>query len=390
MKDELEDAAQPPTAYITELKYYDDRRDGYLEIPLPGEIEELDELESELRKIQDFYSDDDDDDEDDDDELEKEDVLFPKLVKNKADRSAEGKEDDKGPEYIRIGLEEQGRHGRVIKADESSDSLSKEERKEREVNDSWRTKKLDYSMNIPVEYTKHNDSSPLHGYEDGGSATLEVDQENNEMRIYSPKGYRYRDRDLSEEGRKPVYKKLSLSGLSLSLVNIYADLAGIGTQKFRVIPFNAQHSLFRESGEGFDSETGQPDPDLFQEVAEKNRVPRYKAQTLKIYWDPDGLGYGMHSRNKVVHKDILVEEAEITLPAKGSFEIVTETWYGEQYTVLYHGEGLPNQMSWEPTDIGDWTGKYIEYNGREDCITVYAPCQTTSRILSKLREYFSM
>lgn len=381
--------AQPPTAYTTELKYYDGRRDGYLEIPLPREIEELDKLEPELKKIQEFYSDDGSDTSND--EVKKEDVLFPKLVKNKGDRSGEGEDGDKTPKYIRIGLEEQGRHGRVIKSGESPDSLSKEERKEREVNDSWRTKKLEYSMNIPVEYIKHNDSSPLHGYENGDSVTLEVDQENQEMRIYDPEDYRYRDRELSEKGRKPVYKKLSFSGLSLGLMNIYADLSGTGTKKFRIVPFNAQHSLFKDNE--FDAERGQPDPDLFQKVAGKNRVPQYKAQTLKVYWDPDGMGYGIHSRKKLVHNDILVEEAEITLPAEGSFEIVTETWYGEQKTVLYHGEGFPNQEPWEPTDIGDWTGKYIADNSREDCITVYAPCQTTSQssnLLSKLREYLSM
>ncbi len=360
-----------PTAYHTKLEEYKNNHNDYLEIPLPKEIEEIEDLQPALRELHRI--------EREDLEQDKMKALFPTLVTPDKD----GKEDE--PAYIRIDFEPQSRHEYVIKADESSEELSEKGKKNRERTKPKLTEHLCYYMTVPTAFLDGRSDSPLYGFERGDDVTLELNQEDNHMRIYTAEDYRARDEELSEEGRKPVHKKLTATGLSLNFIDQYTDPTGIGDagQKFRLIPFESHHSVFERRTTQPSNEDELPKFDDFQEVLEREKIPKVKAAKLTIRWSLNQTrDYSNHEwtgktgdnpRQETIYTNYFVNEAKVVLPCKGEFEITATTQNGTNAAWLTHsptGSKNHNRL------VGDdWYTKYYGDNRIEDAFTVYVPCE---------------
>jgi hypothetical protein len=358
--------ADSPTAYLTELRWYD-RRNGYLQVPLPKAIETIDDLQPMLEQFHRVRR----------EELEKEkkdDALFPKL------RTTE-----EGTSYIRIYFEKHGRHGLVIAADDTNQERSLKEKTEQELDNPNLTEQLRYYMRIPVEFIDTDPDSPIHGFGFKSEVTVELDHENNQLRLYSPDGYRDRHEELNEDGRRPEYKKLTATGLALPLTDGYIDLTAVGQRgrKFRFVPFNAQHTVFK-SRAGQSNERSKPRVDSFDKVLEQNRVPAYRARNLTVSWSPtrsrrfskDGWTEikDNESRERPIHTENYADELKIMLPSKGEYRITTETKYGENQSVLTYSRSGPRKHDRRVCD--NWYTKYHKNEEHREDVTVYVPCNS--------------
>lgn len=370
--------ANPPIEYNTVLGKYNKSSKKYLEIRLPQEIEEIEDLKPALRELHRIKRENSSED--------KTETLFPRLVTPDTDSDdQDGEENEEEPAYIRIDFEAHSRHDLVIKADEAPDKRTFNEKTDQRLDEPDLTENLRYYMSIPAEFTHHRSESPIHRYEEGDEVTLELDQEDNHMRIYTPEDYRYREKELSESDREPVRKKLTATGLTLDTRDGYTALRRSNTeQKVRLIPFSAQHEVFQ--GELRFSRDGHlvPSLDGFHNVLEQGEIPTCGIVKLIIKWSTESIHEYLEggwtdvkdaNPNQVtLYTDYFVNEENLTLPSKGEYEIITETVNGKNRAWLtYSSSGSDNH---DRLVEDNWYTKYYERKEDEEELTVYIPCNS--------------
>jgi hypothetical protein len=358
-----------PTAYLAELDDYGRSTPSdfeYLKIPLPQEIERFKGLKTALKERHRVIREDDADNKD----SEKLKSLYLKLVTPPKYE----KENEEQPSYINIDFEsERRRHSLELLGEGRSDDRATGQT----PREDWLTENAQYYLTIPAEFTHRNTTSPIYGVEKGDEVVLEVDQEENEMRIYANEDYRHRDNELSQQGRKPTYRRLTFATIPLTLSN-YADLTGfLGPgQRFRIVPFDVTSQVFKAEADKSVDEKYSPEPELLQQVVKNGNLPRCSPLKMEIKWDPEGQGRVTNERKTVLYTRYLADELRVVLPEKGTFSIWTETRNGTRYSRIDHDDGdswlIKNEK--ELTRIQNWQNRYIENPGDEDHLTIYVPC----------------
>ena len=72
-------------------------------------------------------------------------------------------------------------------------------------------------IRIPIEYTFHREGQSFHGLEKGDELVVELDSQGEEFRVYTSRDFRYRLKQLSDEGVLPTVR--SPDGARLEIEN---------------------------------------------------------------------------------------------------------------------------------------------------------------------------
>lgn len=142
-------------------------------------------------------------------------------------------------------------------------------------------------------------------------------------------------------------------------------------QKFRLILYDAHHPIFREASKRPVTESYQPSISLLQEAVEKNKLPQYPAQELRIEWVEQPTAESSHQIYSRSEKPI--QELNVVLSEIGLYTIYTETGMGEMSAWLRYSENDSGRMRY----VGEgWGGTCLTIPENTEHFIAYIPCQT--------------
>lgn len=223
------------------------------------------------------------------------------------------------------------------------------------------------------------DKSPFYDIPVGAKIFVEINQQQNFIGVYTEEMFPLRNQQLGSQNKQPWFKSL-LAGLTSLFSNKtgYVDLTRNITstgQKFRLVPFDARNKVFRNKVYTGSDTYRRPDKQKFQELYQKNKIPRSKPLKLRIDWDPAGLGCIAVDNKQTIYQTYLTAQEKVILPFKGTFGISTKTWRGTDRTHLSHD---PSQTFGNDrmTNINaEWEGEFHTSSDTDNFITVYVPCK---------------
>jgi len=186
------------------------------------------------------------------------------------------------------------------------------------------------AVSLPTEYAVTNDRSPVQGMEHGDRVNIEIRDEENEIRVYSPEDFPHRVKQLSEEGTLTDFDTPIIAPV-LAAGNNFADLtpsADTPSQKFEIVPFDGQHEGFVEVAEEypvFRSRTqsgfrGGPKP--LNIVKEEYGIPTVNAD-ITVKWNPRVEAH-MNGGSDVIYREQNTFSAKVILPERGPFSFIAE------------------------------------------------------------------
>jgi hypothetical protein len=142
-------------------------------------------------------------------------------------------------------------------------------------------------------------------------------------------------------------------------------------QKFRLVPYDAQHRVFKEKTFRTITDGFTPRPSIRQEVVDNDELPQFAPEELTIEWDPNGRP---GSESFPIYKGSSVKEIDVVLPLKGYFSIQTRTRAGRNGTWF---EYAPKEADRHQQVIdGEWWGHCLENAENTEHLTAYIPCET--------------
>jgi len=296
-----------PDPYIYKLRSVDRASGTYYKTRLPPKITELDRLKPEMQKMQRLKqskSADEDPDE------SKSDCLFPKIVTTDIE--------SKKISYIRVDLKpNDSRHSYVLQTN-SDDGKS------------------GYYMTIPKEYINNGDRS-LTGMNPGDMIYVEVNYDDEHLRIYTPEGYQHRDRELDEQGRKPIIKRPATAALLGSQTGEYTDLSGFATgKKYRIIPVKTQDvkpnrayppkARSKNVPVAVDAHWTKVDDYLTAKYLRKyyhrGLIRQTQAEEIRIFWYPKKFKLSANGEYTKLGSFHNTDELKVVLPVDGYIKIV--------------------------------------------------------------------
>ena len=198
---------------------------------------------------------------------------------------------------------------------------------------------------------------------------LEYDFENSNFRIYDHSDYAfYRMPELKEQGKeleqvKPVAGAATIWEL-LRKGRDFVDIASrtlYGEQKFNMICFNVDHSIFPERRS--DEEI---DPEHAYKLFREGELPRCEVDTLEILWSPES----KEDEGRKIYENQDADEAHLKLPEKGTFTVI---WNGTVETLSVGGNTYLNHTGFLRSN---WDTQYIIDRDDTDEITVLIPCRS--------------
>lgn len=190
------------------------------------------------------------------------------------------------------------------------------------------------AVSLPAEYAVTYDLSPFQGMEHGDRVNIEIREEENEIRVYTPEDFPHRVQQLSEEGTltdfdTPVIAPVLATGDGFTDLTILADAP---SQKFEIIPFDGQHQSFVEMAEEYPifqsrnigtGEVFRGGPRILNVVKNEFGLPIIEAD-IKLRWRPEAQP-GMHGAgDNVVYIERSSSCAKIELQEKGTYFVVAE------------------------------------------------------------------
>lgn len=148
-------------------------------------------------------------------------------------------------------------------------------------------------------------------------------------------------------------------------------------QKFRLVPYDAQHRVFKEKTFRTVTDGFTPRPSIRQEVVDNDELPQFAPAELTIEWDPNGRP---GSESFPIYKGSSVKEIDVILPLKGYFSIQTRTQAGGNGTWF---EYAPKEADRHRQIVGgEWWGHCLENPEDTEHLTAYIPCNTIDLSLS--------
>ncbi|WP_159903626.1 hypothetical protein [Salinirussus salinus] len=186
------------------------------------------------------------------------------------------------------------------------------------------------AVSLPAEFAVTNDRSPFQGMQHGDRVNIEIREEENEIRVYTPEDFPHRVRQLSEEGTltdfdTPVIAPLLATGDGFSDLTVSADAP---SQKFEIVPFDGQHKGFVEVAEEypiFRSRTQQGfrgGPKPLNIVKDKYGIPTVEAD-ITVKWAPEAAP-SMGGGGDVIYTKKDSSSAKVELQEKGSYSVLAE------------------------------------------------------------------
>lgn len=218
---------------------------------------------------------------------------------------------------------------------------------------------------------------PLH------QIAFEINLVDEQFRIYDPIDFvqarvpEHRDKDLVFEQTKPVVPVFPASGISWRRdERRVLDLTSGGEpgQKFRLIMFDAQHSVFQEEASVEVDGEFEPRPSIREKVVQNGQLPRYPVTEFRIVWAEKPTEAPVQQIYRYNGEPI--EELDLLLPETGIYTIYTETEEGEMSSWLRYGDEDESRMSYFSDG---WGGTCLEEPENGNHFVAYIPCKTISR-----------
>jgi len=243
------------------------------------------------------------------------------------------------------------------------------------------------AVSLPTEYAVTNGRSPFQGMEHGDRVNIEIREEENEIRVYTPEDFPHRVKQLSEEGTltdfdTPVVAPVLGTSEEFTDLSVGTDLP---SQKFRIVPFDGQHDVFLETAreqalDEFNAKLNPQHPDYeskkekgtkrikesdsfrarkntLYKVRDEHGIPVTSVDELAISWCPkcehediDNLlarGYRAPEppapdiEDQIIYRESNTECGKVALPAKGSFFVIVEKDGETNRLPFFHREENP-------------------------------------------------
>jgi hypothetical protein len=273
----------------------------------------------------------------------------------------------------------------------------------------WTDDKPKPVIRIPIAWTDSaEDRTPMFPVEKGESLTVEINPDENELRIYRKEDFQYRatmieliEGSLSIERPVEMYQPWTPA---------YEDLSGDHPgQKVRIIPFDGTHDVFIEANEDTDTEEPLNERDLTSVVTDRGAPPREEMKeiglkggfTIEVLWDSSATRTVNYFRSETIHLDDLKPTAEdldnlegridvleyddsflldpsvgnLILPENGAFEIRVQTAsfpIHEGETWLVHTAERDEYLDLIGRRVREnWFGKYHFAPGEQEVIDLF-------------------
>ncbi|WP_336328318.1 hypothetical protein [Halovenus sp. HT40] len=190
------------------------------------------------------------------------------------------------------------------------------------------------AVSLPAEYAVTYNLSPFQGMEHGDRVNIEIREDENEIRVYTPEEFPHRVKQLSEEGTltdfdTPVIAPVLATGDGFTDLTVSANAQ---SQKFEIVPFDGQHRSFVEIAEEypiFRSQTGRVrgevfrgGPRLLNAVRDESGIPTIEAD-IKVKWAPDAPP-SMGGGGEVIYTKESSSSAKVELQEEGSYSVLAE------------------------------------------------------------------
>lgn len=191
------------------------------------------------------------------------------------------------------------------------------------------------AVSLPAEYAINNDRSPFQGMKHNERVNIEIREEKNEIRVYTPDDFPRRVNQLSEEGTLTDFDTPIIAPF-LSRGNGYTDLTASGdavSQKFELIPFDGQHQRFVEMAKevpmfrsrSFNrSEVFRGGPHIFRAVRDEYGIPIVEAN-IRVEWAPEAdPSIVIGNEADLIYSEEGTSSAKVELYEEGSYSLWAE------------------------------------------------------------------
>jgi hypothetical protein len=240
------------------------------------------------------------------------------------------------------------------------------------------------AVSLPAEYAIYNDQSPFKGLGHGDRVNIEIREEEDEIRVYTPDDFPKRLMQLSERGTFADFDKPLIAPVlpnKRTFTNLSKDIDCRG-QKFHIMPFYGQQDAFVDAmikrGEYSDERLRKSKPDPFNEdsvftgnpflidyVREKAKydLAILKADEIRVYhrflnWE-DGTAMSSEGQG-LIYQERDTKCSKVILPDEGQYLIEAE-----KNGYLTRVSMMPNPASSYQTFLDGWTATQF-YNSDDD------------------------
>jgi hypothetical protein len=283
--------------------------------------------------------------------------------------------------FIRCSTEDIGRHSLQIRVNEENNP--------------------ELFIRIPIEYTFYREGQSFHGLDKNDRLTVEVNYGDGEFRIYTADDFRFRLKELSEDGLPPTVKTPVFAPLLTESSDGFVDLSegvdGVEGQRFEIVAFDGQDDLFvqiaeeekqklrREEGSSsprFSAPVGDDNPrstfygsqDLLKHALENHELPVLEADSIEIFWKFESVGSDSLQKMGRIFEAEDAKSVKVILPKLGSF--LLKVTHGESSTSL---KLLSNSNSGGSAFRGGWSTKFWSDPEDSDVPSLYLPVPQSGR-----------
>jgi len=205
--------------------------------------------------------------------------------------------------------------------------------------------------------------------------TLEINLgDDPHFRFYNSIDYDLRMQELREqgydiEGAPPIVLPLIWTESGADCLDVASQTQYSG-QRFRLLPFNANDSVFGEES----SSHQLYHQGVLKRVVETGSLPQTSAASLRIQWYPEGETENEeHGQSYILYEGTEIDELRVSFPERGVFKISWQNSVSKQsrggWVMLSHGAALDDS---EPISE-NWYGSHYSTQGDGGEITVYIP-----------------
>jgi len=236
----------------------------------------------------------------------------------------------------------------------------------------------EHFVRIPIEFTDNREGQPFHNVDKKTQVNVEVDSETGKIRVYIPRDYKLRNRQLVNQGRGPTLKKPLIAPLVNRLRDRFIDLAGrteYSGQKFEIVPIDGLHETFIEENSGL---MGRIAPARnFADVKEKHGLPEIRVSKISIFWDPQPVTNTSPDKLEEVHTERFTKKTRVILPERGGYIFETETFGGAEggTWATYLGPYTMFDSPVRGNPSNRWRTVYTDSSGfsEREVIKIYVP-----------------